>query len=669
MTPAVTVESSATGADASRRAPRRRGAGETVVVIGNGMAGWKLCERATALAGPGRLRLVVFGEEPSAAYDRVHLTRLLERTSPDDLLLAPREWYAERGIELHTGDPVVTVDCAAKFVRAASGREVRYDRLVFATGSRAHLPEIPGNDLPGVFVYRTTADLLRIRSAAASAKRAVVLGGGLLGLEAAGAVRALGPATWIVERGTGLLARHLDPQSSALLQSLVSRTGVQICTSREAERIERIGDDLLVQFNTGECLRAQLVIFATGIRPRDELARAAGLRVAPRGGIEVDDALRTSGPDVFAIGECASHRGEVYGLAAPAYRMAEVLAEGLAGRRAAFTGWEFSTTLKLPGIAVATFGEFQAEGDTVEFLTKECSRRLVLAGNRLIGAVGVGDWPEQARVCDLVERRAFVWRWQRDRFAKTGSLWRAGASLSVAQWPAEAIVCNCVGVRRGTLSAACAGGCSTLEKLSQCTGAGTVCGSCRPLLAELAGAPVPALTQPAWRLLLGASLVALLAAVLFALLPPVPFADSVQVRFRPEVLWTDDLAKQVTGWGLVALAAASLLLSARKRVKRFQAGEVGHWRAVHGALGVLSLLLLVTHTGLRLGHNLNLILMLNFLALAFAGGLAGAVTALERRMDGLWARRLRAAWTGCHLALTWPLPALVLFHVVAAYYF
>jgi len=669
MTTAATVESSTTGATVPRSTERRRGAGGTVVVIGNGMAGWKLCERLTAFAGRGREKVVMLGEEASAAYDRVHLTRLIEGASPDDLLLAPRGWYAERGIELHTGDPVVAVDCAAKAIRSASGREVKYDKLVFATGSRAHLPGIPGNDLPGVFTYRTTADLQRIKEAVADAKRAVVLGGGLLGLEAAGAVHALGPATWIVERGTGLLARHLDPQSSALLQSLVTRTGIQVCNSREAELIERAGDDLLVQFNTGECLRAQIVIFAAGIRPRDELASAAGLRIAPRGGIEVDDRLRTSDPDVFAIGECASHRGTLYGLASPAYRMAEVLADGLAGRRASFTGWDFSTTLKLPGISVATFGDYQADDATAVFTSKDSLRRLVFRDRRLVGAVAVGEWPEQARVRDLVERRAFVWRWQRDRFAKTGSLWRPGASSSVLHWPADAIVCNCVGVRRAALSAACREGCTTVEKLSQCTGAGTVCGSCRPLLAELAGAPVPTVVQPAWRALLIASLLALAAAVVLAFAPPVPFAESVQVRFRPEVLWTDDLAKQVTGWSLVALAAMSLLLAARKRVKRFQLGEVGHWRALHGALGVLSLLLLVTHTGLRLGQNLNLILMLNFLALAFVGGLAGAVTALERRMDGLWARRLRAAWTGCHVALTWPLPALILFHVVAAYYF
>lgn len=670
MSPATETTPIAAANQSRARRNRHRQA-ETLVIIGNGMAGHKLCDKLVASGQAGKFRIVVFGAEKRPAYDRVHLTEFFRGRTPEQLQLAPAAWYAENGIELHLGDPVTAIDRERRMVRSAKGVEVNYDRLVFATGSHAFVPPVAGRELPGVFVYRTLDDLERIKTYAANCRRAAVLGGGLLGLEAAKALHDLKLQTWVVERGASLLARQLDPRAGALLQAHVEKLGLKVCPQREVERIEAIGEnDRLLQFNTGECLRVQIVVIAAGIRPNDALAAQCGLEIAPRGGIRVNDSLQTSDPDIFAIGECASHHGICHGLAAPAYKMADVLGENLLGKHRRFTGSDQSTRLKLAGIEVATLGDFQANGETLRWHTKEGYRQLVLQGRRLVGATAVGEWSETGRVMELIERRALVWRWQVSRFNRSGHLWGGAETLPVTHWPAAALVCNCAGVRRGALTAACAGGCATVEQLARRTGASTVCGSCKPLLAEFLGAPALLTPVAGLKLLATACVFALLLALAIFCAAPVPFAESAQAGWRKlDFFWREEFWKQATGFTLVGLALVSLLLSLRKRIKKFSWGEFGHWRAVHAALGMLTLLALVSHTGFRLGHNFNFVLMTDFLVLALVGALAGLVTALERRLTAQSAKRLRSFWTGAHIALAWPLPVLVAVHVLTAYYF
>ncbi|HZI31078.1 MAG TPA: (2Fe-2S)-binding protein, partial [Candidatus Binatia bacterium] len=374
--------------------------------------------------------------------------------------------------------------------------------------------------------------------------------------------------------------------------------------------------------------------------------------------------------NIYAIGECASHNRICYGLAAPAYKMADVLVDNLIGKRRRFTGSDQSTRLKLAGIEVATLGDFQAEGETLRWHGDNDFRQIVMQGRRLVGATAVGEWSEGARAMEFIERRALVWRWQVSRFNRTGRLWSGKETLPVTQWPEAAMVCSCVGVRRGALTAACAEGCVTVEQLACRTGASKVCGSCKPLLAEFLGAPEPRTPVAGLKPLGVACVFALLFALAIFVSAPIPFAQSVQAGLRKlDFLWRENFWKQVTGFTLVGLALISLLLSLRKRVKWFSWGEFGHWRAVHSVLGTLTLLALVSHTGFRLGHNLNFVLMTDFLVLALVGALAGAVTALERRLPPQSAKRLRSFWTGTHIVMAWPLPVLVGVHIFAAYYF
>jgi nitrite reductase (NADH) large subunit len=296
-------------------------------------------------------------------------------------------------------------------------------------------------------------------------------------------------------------------------------------------------------------------------------------------------------------------------------------------------------------------------------------RRLVFHNRRLVGAIAIGEWPEYPRVQELVHRQARLWGWQENRFRHTGALWRESAVRPVQDWPASALVCNCVGVRRGQLSRHCQEGCATVEQLAAITGASSICGSCKPLLAQLVGAPPVSAALPGTRGLLAASLLALLLAGGVSALNPIPFSSTVQEGWHWDQLWRDGFWKKTSGFSLLGLSVLSLGLSLRKRIPRFQWGAVGMWRAFHAGLGVLMLLLLITHTGFRLGKNLNFVLMIDFLALAALGAMAGGINALDSRFGGPAARRLRAVWTGAHVALVWPLPVLIVAHVLMAYWF
>lgn len=641
-----------------------------LVIVGNGMVSHRLCEKLMEANGAKRFHITVLGEEREPAYDRVHLTQILSGKPLEDLLLDGRDWYEQHQIALHLGDKVTSINREQKRVLTASGASFSYDTLVLATGSAPFVPSMPGSNLPGVFVYRTAEDLTRILAYARYSKRAAVLGGGLLGLEAARALQKLGLQTFVVERGITLLPRQLEPKAAAIFEGSITRLGLRMFTGRATESIEAIGTDRLLQFQTGEGLRVQLVVIAAGVKPRDELAAQCGLKLGRRGGVQVDDALQTSDPSIYAIGECASHRDLCYGLVAPGYKMAGTLAMALMGRKSTFTGAEMPVRLKVDGIDVATYGDFQGEGDTFTWASQDAYRRIVVRQGRLVGATSVGEWNEATRIQEMIERGARVSPRLYQRFEQTGRFWKDESVLHISQWPAAAVVCNCTGVRRGALSAACESGCTTIEQLARKTGASTVCGSCKPLLADMLGAPPETARVPGLRLLGLAVIVAALLACVIALAPPIAFGDSVRsVMHRIDVLWREEFWKQLTGYVVAGLALVSLGLSLRKRIKTVKWGEYGYWRALHAVLGVLSLTALVSHTGFRLGNNLNFILMTNFLALAFVGALAGAVISLERRLAAPVAKRLRSCWTALHIGLAWPLPVLVFFHVLAAYYF
>lgn len=344
----------------------------TLVVVGHGMVGQRLLEElAERGAFDGAWRAVVLAEERRPAYDRVHLSARFTGTSAEELTLPAADFLDRHGIDLRLGDPVTALDAARRTVTTASGRTVAYDALVLATGSYPFVPPVPGADSSGCFTYRTLDDVDAITAYAGGARTGVVVGGGLLGLEAAGALRSLGLRTRVVEFAPRLMPLQLDEGGAAALRGAIEGMGIGVHTGVGAQRVETDADGTAqgLRLSDGHLVEADLVVFSAGVRPRDRLAREAGLLVGDRGGVAVDRWCRTTDPAVYAVGECAQTcDGQVYGLVAPGYQMARVVAEQLHGTgESAFEGTDTDTKLKLLGADVASFGDpFSADGQRVE---------------------------------------------------------------------------------------------------------------------------------------------------------------------------------------------------------------------------------------------------------------------------------------------------------------
>ncbi|QFZ78971.1 nitrite reductase large subunit [Streptomyces fagopyri] len=464
----------------------------TIVLVGHGMVGQRFLEALAERGLTATHRVVVLCEEPRPAYDRVRLTSYFSGRTPDELSLTDAGFIAAHGIELHLRDPAETIDRAARTVTARSGLTVAYDTLVLATGSVPFVPPVPGRDAEGCFVYRTIEDLLAIEEfAKARATTGAVVGGGLLGLEAAGALQGLGLATHIVEFAPRLMPAQVDEGGGAALLRTVRDLGLTVHTGTGTQEIVTGADGAVtgMRLSDGSELPTDLVVFSAGVRPRDRLARDTGLTVGERGGITVDERCRTSDPRVFAIGECAlASDGRVYGLVAPGYEMAETAAATIAGTDAGFTGADLSTKLKLLGVDVASFGD--AHGTTAGCLDVVYSdsrsgtyRKLVVGPDgELLGGILVGDADAYGTLRALTGSVPPIAPEHLVLPAGTG----APVALGPSALPDSAVVCSCHNVTKGTVRAAVTEHSrTTVPEVKKCTKAGTGCGSCVRVLGQL----------------------------------------------------------------------------------------------------------------------------------------------------------------------------------------
>ncbi|MEU8312104.1 MULTISPECIES: nitrite reductase large subunit NirB [unclassified Micromonospora] len=453
-----------------------------LVVVGNGMVGQRFVEALRARDTDGRWHVTVLAEERRPAYDRVRLSAVFDGVDADELNLHT----PDAGVDLRLGEPATGVDRARRVVTTAAG-EYPYDALVLATGSYAFVPPVDGADLPGVFVYRTLDDLAAIREHARGRRTGAVIGGGLLGLEAANALRLLGLATSVVEFAPRLMPVQVDEAGGAMLRRYVEELGVTpyLGVATTALRSGPDGTVTALDLADGRTVDADLVVVAAGIRPRDELARAAGLPLGPRGGVLVDPACRTADERIWAVGECAAVDGVCHGLVAPGYATAEVVADRLLGGAATFPGADTATKLKLLGVDVASFGDTHGvtEGCLDVTFTDPATRsyaKLVLSDDArtLLGGVLVGDasaYPAlRASVGGPLPAPPLA------LLAPAG-----GAGAGAGALPATAQVCSCNAVTRADLDAAIAGGATDVPALKACTRAGTSCGSCVPMLKQL----------------------------------------------------------------------------------------------------------------------------------------------------------------------------------------
>jgi nitrite reductase (NADH) large subunit len=462
----------------------------TIVVVGNGMVGYKFCEKLVAKSSA--YQIIVFGEEPRRAYDRVHLSEYFAGKTAEDLSMSSALWYAEQGIQLYLGDAVQEINLQQKAVHAQSGLVVHYDYLVMATGSGAFVPDIPGVEKQGVFVYRTIEDLDRMQAYAANAKNGVVMGGGLLGLEAAKALIDLGiEQTHVIEFAPRLMPRQIDASGSAMLQAKLSKLGLQIHLNKSTAMIEGDGHITGLRFNDDSLLETDMLVISAGIRPRDELARLAGLDVGTRGGIVVNAQMQTSNSYVFAIGECALYDGMIYGLVAPGYEMADVVVAQLAGADKAFNGFDMSTKLKLIGVDVASFGDaFISEPDCRTMVFEDTYngiyKRVNISndGKLLLGGILIGDAEAYNMLLQTVNNKITLPPNPEDIIlgARGGEQAEGAGVMSL---PDDALICSCEAVSKGDICCSVNDGALNQDAVKKCTKAGTGCGGCVPMIKDL----------------------------------------------------------------------------------------------------------------------------------------------------------------------------------------
>ncbi|WP_405610765.1 nitrite reductase large subunit NirB [Polaribacter sp. Asnod1-A03] len=480
---------------------------QTVIVVGNGMVGYKFCEKFVQASKNKEYKIIVFGEEPRPAYDRVHLSEFFENQDAKALEMAPAEWYKENGIDLVVDEMVSDIQRETKTIITAKNRVLNYDYLVLATGSSAFVPPIKGVEKEGVFVYRTIEDLEDMLAYAAKLKkanpkaRAAVLGGGLLGLEAGKAVMDMGLDPHIVEFAPKLMPRQLDARSSKVLQLKLESIGLNIHLSKATNQI--LGEDHIIgmEFGEDDILGVDMLVVSAGIRPRDELGKTCNLEMGTRGGIVVNNKMQTSDESIYAIGEVALLNQMIYGLVAPGYDMAGVAVDQIIGKTDSLmpADIDMSTKLKLIGVDVASFGEpFMpaAKGHSIIFenKTQHLYKRInvSLDGKSLLGGILVGDASDYSMLHQIYLNGMKIPEDPAQLILPAGD---GGASFGdVMDLPDEAQICSCESVTKGQICGVIERGEATdVAGVVSCTKAGTGCGGCKPMVTDLTNATLKSL--------------------------------------------------------------------------------------------------------------------------------------------------------------------------------
>ena len=457
---------------------------EKLILVGNGMAGIRAVEELLAIA-PEQYDITVFGEEPHGNYNRILLSHVLSgEKSFAETLLNQRDWYAGHGIRLETGKKIVAINRSRRQVIAADGSIADYDRLILATGARPILPSVPGTHLDGVLTFRNIAEVEAMLARAQSGRKAVVIGGGLLGLEAAWGLRHRGMDVTVIHLMDRLMERQLDAPAAALLRRSLEERGLSVETSAECQALTGTQQVEAVRLRDGRTLPADLVVMAIGIRPEIELARQTG--IACRRGILVNDALQTDDPHIMALGECVEHNGQLYGLVAPLFKQAKVLAQQLAGRGCArYEDQAQATKLKITGIDLYSAGQFEGGQDCEELVMEDPGlgvyKKLVMKEGKLVGALLYGDTTNEGWYYDLIRNASDITELRPNLLNGHGNIGDAGhgAHVTVANMPDDTEVCGCNGITKGMIVQAITGkGLFTLDEVRAHTKASASCGSC-----------------------------------------------------------------------------------------------------------------------------------------------------------------------------------------------
>ena len=468
---------------------------QKLVVIGNGMAGARTVEEILARGGGEQFEITMFGDEPYGNYNRILLSNVLNGSQdPSDIFLNPLEWYAENDVTLHAPARVTNIDRARKEIHSNDGQVTPYDKAIIATGSRPFVPPMEGlrtpegTDKHGVFVFRTIDDCHKIAGYANKCRRAAVIGGGLLGLEAARGLLNYGVEVHVIHLSEHLMNQQLDPQAGAILRNIMEKMGVHVHTLKNTARV--LGEDSVtgLEFKDGTTLDCDMVVISTGIKPNAEIGRECGLTVERA--IVTDNQMRSvDDPDIYIVGECAQHRGRVYGLVAPLWEMGQVLADHITGRNpnAAYHGSKIATKLKVMGVELASMGVTEPSDERDEVVTfaepkRGTYKKLIIRDGMLIGAMMLGDLNKVAYLMQAFDRGTPL---PEERLSLLFDIGAPSTETTMLEMPGNAQICNCNGVSKSQIQKCVEGGKRSLKMVMEATRAGLGCGSCKKLVQEV----------------------------------------------------------------------------------------------------------------------------------------------------------------------------------------
>ncbi|WP_299587265.1 FAD-dependent oxidoreductase [uncultured Microbulbifer sp.] len=649
------------------------------VIVGTGPVGVRCAQKLLEFCDEAQI--VIYGAETESPYNRVKLSQYLSRHVNRDELDNPILGKSDHRLAEYIDREIISIDRVKKIVTDAAGNRQPYTKLILATGSNPSIPRIPGAELPSVYPFRSlrnTNDLIALREQHADI---CVIGAGALGLEAATALKTPKNTVTLQSRGK-LLSGLLGEEGEEFLKSSLAALGVQLKVGSTLQLIEQDEDKSRLVFEGDETLSVDAIVLCTGIQPEVSLAQQSGLNIDR--GVVVNEWMQTSDPDIYAVGECAEFDRKVYQLVRPGYEQAESCCSHIRRDHGGeilerpYTGSYTDIQLKIAHIPCAIMGDVASENlqqheglESHVFRNrfKGIYRRLFVREGRILGAVYIGSWDEANSLRQAVAQEEKVSAHALKQFSDEGRLFGQQASNSIKNFPDSYLVCQCNSVSKGELCKAISEGKRTLNELQQATTAGSVCGSCRPLMAELLDAPVPNLVMRHAKGILVTSVISLLLITLSFLMPSPPVSDTVQTGQFWEKLWYDNFWKQVTGYTILVLCLFTAALSVRKRWNKLALGHMDHWRYAHSLIGVVAVATLAVHTGFRMGQNLNLALMLVFLGVTATGSLVGVFMARNHHWTDLKLREHRKWWSRVHYALLWALPVLLAYHILAVYYF
>lgn len=643
-----------------------------IIVIGAGPVGVQFVR--TAMQCLPTSRFMLFGNEPWEPYNRVKLSSFFAGQLHWDEMMMSQELASSDMLEIVHNCAIKKIDRVKKTVTDEEGCIYAYKKLVLATGSRPFIPKIPGIHAENVFTFRDMSDIEKLSARRTRSRKTIVVGGGVLGIEAARAMSRENTEVSIIDHLPVLMSNQLDDNAAEILHRHILSQGIGLylgCGIREFTGDEKVTGLVL---KDGTEINCDTVILATGIRPNIELA--VDSKLGTNRGIRVNDAMQTTDENIIAVGECAEHRGQIYGLVKPGYEQAKVAAYNLSGQESNYTGSLAATQLKvvdMPAFSMGNIEEVSIKSLERELVYKDKEkniyRRLVIKNRKIIGAISIGKWEEQNRVQEAILNKRNVWFWNKKRFLKTGRLWKQEESGDVNQWPASAIVCNCNGVSRGQITSAMNGGLTTVAEITQCTGASSVCGSCKPLVSQMLMSDVKPEAVKGSSALLMLGVLSSLFMLLVTILPSIPYAQTMQHSWQWDTLWRDNIFKQISGFTLLGLSVIVLMMSLRKRIKKFTLINFSVWRIVHVVAGFITVFGLAVHSGYSFGSGVNYFLALSFISVLFAGGVSSVMLAIEHKLDSVMSRRIKSKLVWLHIIAFWPLPALLVVHIFKSYYF